>query len=160
MSLSAPAIARAEVRSQKSGVRMQSVWRALSVLCFVLYAFCSPPSSSCSIKRRRVSGKRDSDGLPAEAIHDEAAGCTIPACRDSKMKIPVLVSFGMGIHSIRRSFPRKRESSPTTAHFKRFAEWIPAFAGMTALQMTPVPKFEPNDLSSITNLEIQMEFPQ
>jgi hypothetical protein len=76
------------------------------------------------------------------------------------MKIPVLVSFGMGIHSIRRSFPRKRESSPTTAHFKRFAEWIPAFAGMTALQMTPVPKFEPNDLSSITNLEIQMEFPQ
>ena len=34
----------------------------------------------------------------------------------------VLVSFAMGIHSSRRSFPRKRESSPTTAHFQRFAE--------------------------------------
>jgi hypothetical protein len=50
-----------------------------------------------------------------------------------------LVSFGMGIHSSRQSFPRKRESSPTTAQFQRFAEWIPAFAGMTALQMTPLP---------------------
>ncbi len=48
------------------------------------------------------------------------------------------VSFGMGTYSIRRSFPRKRDSSPTTAHFRRFAEWIPAFAGMTALQMTLV----------------------
>ena len=44
-----------------------------------------------------------------------------------------------------RSFPRKRESSPWTAHFQRFAEWIPAFAGITAgwsarvSQMTPIP---------------------
>ena len=50
-----------------------------------------------------------------------------------------------GINSSRRSFPRKRESSPTTAHFRRFAGWIPAFAGMTMAwnahvsQMTPVP---------------------
>ena len=56
----------------------------------------------------------------------------------------VLVSFGMGSLSKRRSFPRKRESSPSTGHFRRFAEWIPAFAGMTAacdlhvLQVTPV----------------------
>ena len=40
---------------------------------------------------------------------------------------------------------RESESTPTTAHFRRFAEWIPAFAGMTAAsnahvsQMTPVP---------------------
>ncbi|MGA2608271.1 MAG: hypothetical protein ABSH01_12540 [Terriglobia bacterium] len=39
----------------------------------------------------------------------------------------------------------REESTPTTAHFRRFAEWIPAFAGMTAAsnahvsQMTPVP---------------------
>jgi hypothetical protein len=57
----------------------------------------------------------------------------------------VLVSFGMGLLSTRRSFPRKRESTPWTAHFRRFAEWIPAFAGMTVAcnahvsQMTPVP---------------------
>jgi len=45
-----------------------------------------------------------------------------------------------GIHSSRRSFPRKRESTPTTAHFQRFAEWVPAFAGMTrSRQMTPIP---------------------
>jgi hypothetical protein len=31
------------------------------------------------------------------------------------------------------SFPRKRESSPAAAHFQWLAEWIPAFAGMTAL---------------------------
>jgi hypothetical protein len=68
----------------------------------------------------------------------------------------VLVLFGMGIYSSRRSFPRKRESSPTTAHFQRFAEWIlasagmtgasagmtGASAGMTALQMTPLLSWE------------------
>jgi hypothetical protein len=47
--------------------------------------------------------------------------------------------------SKRPSFPRKRESSPSTAHLLVFAGWIPAFAGMTAtrsgraLQMTQVP---------------------
>ena len=35
--------------------------------------------------------------------------------------------------------PWREESSPTTAHFQRYAEWIPAFAGMTALLMTPLP---------------------
>ena len=61
----------------------------------------------------------------------------------------MLVLFGMGIYSSRRSFPRKRESSPTTAHFQRFAEWIlasagmtGASAGMTALQMTPLLSWE------------------
>jgi len=49
----------------------------------------------------------------------------------------VLVSIGIGNHPNRRSFPRKRESILPTAHFQTFAEWIPAFAGMTALQMTP-----------------------
>ena len=39
-----------------------------------------------------------------------------------KHGVRVLVSIGMGIHSSRRSFPRKRESSPTTTHFQRFAE--------------------------------------
>jgi hypothetical protein len=34
----------------------------------------------------------------------------------------VLMSFGMGIDSSRRSFPRKRESSLSAAHFRRFAE--------------------------------------
>ena len=43
-----------------------------------------------------------------------------------------------------RSFPRKRESSPTRAHFQRFVEWIPAFAGMTAFLMTPIPSGELN----------------
>ena|SRR5208337_556954 len=43
-----------------------------------------------------------------------------------------LLLFGMGPLSKRRSFPRKRESSPSTPHFQRFAEWIPALAGMTA----------------------------
>jgi hypothetical protein len=41
-----------------------------------------------------------------------------------------VVSFGMGSLSKRQSFPRKRESSPSTAHFRRFVEWIPAFAGI------------------------------
>jgi len=56
------------------------------------------------------------------------------------------VSFGMGPHSKRRSFPRKRESGPSTALSRRFVGWIPAFAGMTATcgahvsQMTPVPQ--------------------
>jgi hypothetical protein len=34
----------------------------------------------------------------------------------------VLVSFGMGSLSKRWSFPRKRESRPSTAYFRRFAE--------------------------------------
>jgi hypothetical protein len=57
----------------------------------------------------------------------------------------VLVSFGIGSLSKRQSFPRKRESSPSTAHFRRCTEQIPALAGMTALcnayvsQMTQVP---------------------
>ena len=40
-----------------------------------------------------------------------------------------LVSFEMGSFSTRRSFPRKRESSLSTAHCRTFAEWTPAFAG-------------------------------
>ena len=32
-----------------------------------------------------------------------------------------------------------RNPDPTTEPFEMFAEWIPAFAGMTALQMTSVP---------------------
>jgi hypothetical protein len=65
--------------------------------------------------------------------------CTQLGAESTGFVAGVLVLFGMGIHSSRQSFPRKRESSPTTAHFERFAEWIPAFAGMTALQMTPAP---------------------
>jgi len=38
----------------------------------------------------------------------------------------------MALNTERQSFPRKRESSSWPAHFRRFAEWIPAFAGMTA----------------------------
>src|SRR5437016_2016973 len=41
-------------------------------------------------------------------------------------------SFGIGSLSEHRSFPRKRESSPSAAHFQWLAEWIPAFVGMTA----------------------------
>jgi hypothetical protein len=37
-----------------------------------------------------------------------------------------------GIHSIRRSFPRKRESTPRTVRNALSTDWIPAFAGMTA----------------------------
>jgi hypothetical protein len=40
----------------------------------------------------------------------------------SETNCRVVVSFGMGSLSKRRSFPRKRESSPSTAHFRRFAE--------------------------------------
>ena len=58
----------------------------------------------------------------------------------------VLVSFARHGRCNPQSFPRKREPSPSTAHFRRFAEWIPAFAGMTGVskvipsQMTPPPK--------------------
>ena len=41
------------------------------------------------------------------------------------------VSFGMGIHSSRRSFPRKRESTRQTFGNTLSTDWIPAFAGMT-----------------------------
>ena len=57
----------------------------------------------------------------------------------------MVVSFGIGSPSKHRSFPRKRESSPSAAHFQWLAEWIPASAGMTAPgnarspQMTPAP---------------------
>src|SRR6266700_2096182 len=57
----------------------------------------------------------------------------------------MVVSFGIGSFSKHRSFPRKRESSPSAANFLWLAEWIPAFAGMTALgnargpQMTLAP---------------------
>ena len=44
----------------------------------------------------------------------------------------LLVSFGAGPLLNRRSFPRKRESSRLTVDSRRFAEWIPAFAGTTA----------------------------
>jgi hypothetical protein len=45
----------------------------------------------------------------------------------------------MGINSGRPSFPRKRESTPQTLGNVLSSDWIPALAGMTALQMTPVP---------------------
>jgi hypothetical protein len=32
-----------------------------------------------------------------------------------------------------QSFPRKRESSVWTPHFRGLPEWIPAFAGMTGV---------------------------
>jgi len=63
----------------------------------------------------------------------------------SPWNLRVMVSFGMASLTKRQSFPRKRESSPPTADFQRFAGWIPAFAGMTVTstahvsQMTPVP---------------------
>jgi len=47
--------------------------------------------------------------------------------------LPVVVSFEMGSPSKHWSFPRRRESSPSAEHFPWLAEWIPAFAGMTAL---------------------------
>jgi hypothetical protein len=43
----------------------------------------------------------------------------------------------LGTLSKRRSFPRKRESSPSTSDFGRLAEWIPAFAGMTVTSGVP-----------------------
>jgi hypothetical protein len=48
-----------------------------------------------------------------------------------KLLIQVVVSFGMDIHSSRRSFPRKRESSPQAFRNVLSSDWIPAFAGMT-----------------------------
>src|SRR5208282_2281644 len=36
------------------------------------------------------------------------------------------------------SFPRRRESSTRGARFRRFAEWIPAFAGMTSRSTSKV----------------------
>ena len=56
------------------------------------------------------------------------------------------MSFGVGSLLKDTSFPRRRESIWTAAHFQRFREWIPAFAGMTVRgsirfsQMTPVPE--------------------
>src|SRR5208283_1023756 len=58
----------------------------------------------------------------------------------------VVVSFGMGSPSKHWSFPRRRESTPSAAHFQWLTQWIPAFAGMTAhtsarvSQMTPLPR--------------------
>ena len=77
------------------------------------------------------------------------------------MRFSVVVSFGISSLTKRRSFPRKRESSPRTAHFRRFVEWIPAFAGMTAFtgprEESPFP---PNDISRpapILRFEVSMK---
>jgi hypothetical protein len=43
----------------------------------------------------------------------------------------VLLPFTGRGRRVPRSFPRKRESSPSTANFRKFSKWIPAFAGMT-----------------------------
>jgi hypothetical protein len=57
----------------------------------------------------------------------------------------VVLSFGMGIPSSRRSFRRKRESTPDTLGNVLSPDWVPAFAEMTAParmtahRMTPVP---------------------
>src|SRR5207248_4159548 len=62
-----------------------------------------------------------------------------------RLRAGVGVSFGIGPLSKHPSFPRKRESSPSAAHFQWLAEEIPAFAGMTSpggarsSQMTPLP---------------------
>ena len=50
-----------------------------------------------------------------------------------------MVSFGIASLSKQPSFPRKRESSPSAAHFQWLADEIPAFAGMTA-PGAPVPR--------------------
>src|SRR6266568_6900181 len=40
----------------------------------------------------------------------------------------VVVSFGIGSPSKHRSFPPKRESNPSAAHFQWLAPWIPAYS--------------------------------
>src|SRR5439155_13501550 len=61
-------------------------------------------------------------------------------------RIWIVVSIGIASLSKHRSFPRKRESSPSAAHFQWLADEIPAFAGMTSpggarsSQMTPLPE--------------------
>src|SRR5947207_14080368 len=58
----------------------------------------------------------------------------------------VLVPFARPGRSKAQSFPRKRESSFPSARFQELENWIPAFAGMTAVskgircQMTQVPR--------------------
>ena len=54
-----------------------------------------------------------------------------PRQRPTACQEAVLVSFGTVIHSIRRSFPRKRESTRQSFGNALSTEWIPAFAGMT-----------------------------
>ena len=49
------------------------------------------------------------------------------------------MSFGGHGRCKSQSFPRKRESTPQVFGDRLSTDWIPAFAGMTALQMTPVP---------------------
>jgi len=71
----------------------------------------------------------------------------------------VVVSFGISSLTRRRSFPRKRESSPWTAHFRAFAQWIPACAGMTALQTTPVPARGPRVDSRFRGNDCSLERP-
>src|SRR6266513_6033903 len=57
----------------------------------------------------------------------------------------IVVSIGIASLLKHRSFPRKREASPSAAHFQWLADEIPAFAGMTSpgrarsSQMTPLP---------------------
>ena len=71
----------------------------------------------------------------------------------AKGRYPVKLGVGAGVDDVglaslskRRSFPRKRESTPQTFGNALPRDWIPAFAGMTATcnarvpQMTPVPR--------------------
>ena len=64
----------------------------------------------------------------------------------TSLSLHVLVSFARPGRSKAQSFPRKRESSFPSARFQELENWIPAFAGMTAVskgircQMTPVPR--------------------
>ena len=54
--LAPPGIARGEVRRQESGARSQNGEHVFSAFCFLSCTLCSPAGSSCSIKRRSVSG--------------------------------------------------------------------------------------------------------
>jgi hypothetical protein len=78
----------------------------------------------------------------------------------------VVASFGVLSPSMRQLFPRRacpelaegRESSPSTAHFHRFPEWIPAFV----MQERNLLLFWQTSLeaaSGILNLAHQLGFP-
>ena len=73
--------AKGKSSSQKSGVRMKSIWSVLSPLCFVICALCSPPG----IGKAEVRGQNEEDLL--SAVHFLPSALCLPPV--SSLAIPL-----------------------------------------------------------------------
>jgi hypothetical protein len=121
----------------------------LSMMPCLRRVLSSPPRLKAEGSRSAGPALRTCGTSRAEASRQSAAG--------SRRR--VVVSFGMA-----SLLKRRRKSSPWTAHLRRFAEWIPAFAGMAVArsvhvsQMTPLPGAgeESNSLFTIYNSELPL----